>query len=74
LGNRIDKLSEDLPAQIRSLQTESRQRDDAQRQELLALASSLDDKKTSRYDLSQMLVELGQRLRNEKTDPNSSAR
>jgi len=74
LGDRIDKLSEDLPAQIRSLQTESRQRDDAQRQELLALASSLDDKKTSRYDLSQMLVELGQRLRNEKTDPNSSAR
>jgi len=74
LGNRIDKLSEDLPAQIRSLQTESRQRDDAQRQELLALASSLDDKKTSRYDLSQRLVELGQRLRNEKTDPNSSAR
>jgi len=74
LGDRIDKLSEDLSAQIRNLQTESRQRDDAQRQELLALASSLDDKKTSRYDLSQMLVELGQRLRNEKTDPNSSAR
>jgi len=37
LGDRIDKLSEDLSAQIRNLQTESRQRDDAQRQELLAL-------------------------------------
>ncbi|GAB4538030.1 MAG: hypothetical protein Fur002_00830 [Anaerolineales bacterium] len=68
LGDRVDKLSEDLGAQIRNAQAEARQRDDAQRQELLTLASSLDDKKTSRYDLSQMLVELGQRLRNEKAD------
>jgi hypothetical protein len=39
---------------------------------LLSLATSLDSKKTSRQDLSQMLVELGQRLRNDNDSAGNS--
>lgn len=49
----------------RTLQTEARQRDDGLRQELLSIAASLENKKTSRQDLGQMLMELGLRLRQE---------
>ena len=41
------------------------ERDENLRQELLAMAASLDNKKASRQDLGQMLVELGVRLRQE---------
>ena len=66
LGERIDQLSASHSERIRNLQVETRQRDDSLRQELLAMAHSLDDRKTSRSELSQMLVELGQRLNSDK--------
>jgi ribosome recycling factor len=63
LSERMDKSVNENAERLRSLQTETRQRDDNLRQELLAMAASLDGKKTSRQDLGQMLMELGLRLR-----------
>ena len=69
LGDRIDRVNAEYSERVRALQAETRQRDDSLRQELLTLASSLEDKKTSRHDLGQMLMELGQRLRSETDLP-----
>ena len=69
LGDRIDRVNAEYSERVRTLQAETRQRDDSLRQELLTLASSLEDKKTSRHDLGQMLMELGQRLRSETDLP-----
>ncbi len=63
LDDQIEKMGVDQSERLRGLQTEARQRDDSLRQELLDLAASLDNKKTSRQDLGQMLIELGLRLR-----------
>jgi gas vesicle protein len=63
LSERIDKLGAEQTERTRNLQAESRQRDDTLRQELIAMADSLDGRKTSRNDLGQMLMELGLRLR-----------
>jgi hypothetical protein len=72
LTDRLDRFNTEQADRFRSLQAETRQRDDGLRQELLSLATSLDTKKTSRQDLSQMLVELGQRLRNDNETPTNS--
>ncbi len=48
-----------------SLQSETSQRNDSLREELLTLTASLESKKASRQDLGQMLVDLGIRLGNE---------
>ena len=72
LTERLERFNTEQVERLRSLQAETRQRDDGLRQELLALATSLDTKKTSRQDLSQMLVELGQRLRNDNEPPANS--
>jgi len=69
LGDRIDRVNAEYSERVRTLQAETRQRDDSLRQELLTLASSLEDKKASRHDLGQMLMELGQRLRSETDLP-----
>jgi hypothetical protein len=65
LSDRLDKLSAEQAERMRNLQAETRQRDDNLRQELLSMSATMDDKKTSRQDLGQMLVELGLRLRQE---------
>ena len=72
LTDRLDRFNTEQVERFRALQSETRQRDDGLRQELLTLASSLDNKKTSRQDLSQMLVELGQRLRADNETPANS--
>jgi len=69
LDDQIEKMGVDQAERLRGLQAEARQRDDSLRQELLELAASLDNKKTSRQDLGQMLIELGLRLRR---DPDAS--
>jgi len=61
----LDKQSAEQTERTRTLQSEARQRDDSLRQELLSMAASLENKKTSRQDLGQMLMELGLRLRQE---------
>ena len=65
LSDRLDKQSAEQTERMRTLQSEARQRDDSLRQELLSMAASLDNKKASRQDLGQMLMELGLRLRQE---------
>lgn len=65
LSDRLDKQGTEQAERTRTLQLEARQRDDGLRQELLSMAASLDDKKASRQDLGQMLMELGIRLRQE---------
>lgn len=64
LSDRLDKQAADQAERLRQAQAEARQRDEALRQEFLNLATSLSDSKTSRADLGQMLIEMGQRLRN----------
>lgn len=68
LDAQVEKMGMEQAERLRGAQTEARQRDDSLRQELLELAASLENKKTSRQDLGQMLIELGLRLRR---DPNS---
>jgi hypothetical protein len=65
LSDRLDKQAAEQTERTRNLQSEARQRDDSLRQELLSMAASLDNKKASRQDLGQMLMELGLRLRQE---------
>jgi uncharacterized protein YPO0396 len=73
IERRIEQLSADLFAQMRMARqelterldhgsTDSRQRHDALRQEILALIKSLDESKSSRQDLGQMLIELGRKI------------
>lgn len=71
LSDRMDKSAAEQAERMRNQQAESRQRDDTLRQDLLAMAASLDGKKTSRHDLGQMLMELGLRLRQD-SDSSSS--
>lgn len=62
LNEKIDTLRQEQSQRLRDAQQEGRQRNDELRRELLNLASSVEYKKTSRHELAQMLVELGQRL------------
>ena len=65
LGERLDKLDETQNEQARTLQLESKQRDDELHQEVAFLAAMLENKKVSRGDLGNLLAELGQRLRSD---------
>lgn len=62
LSDRVDRLGADQSNRLLAFQNEARQRDEDLRQELLTLSAWLDDKKTSRHDLGQMLVAMGQNL------------
>lgn len=59
---RLDRMQEDANERLRVLEEEARRRDDDLRSELLTISAWLEDKKTSRHDLGQMLEEIGQRL------------
>jgi DNA anti-recombination protein RmuC len=65
LSERLDKLSAQQTAQLQTAQAESRQRDDDLRRELLTLTAWLDNKKTSRHDLGDMLLAVAQQLQAE---------
>jgi uncharacterized phage infection (PIP) family protein YhgE len=71
LSDQIEKLAAEQAERLRNLQAETRQRDDNLRQELLGMSAALENKKTSRQDLGQMLVELGLRLRRDSETPSS---
>jgi DNA anti-recombination protein RmuC len=62
LKNDFDGVREDLIERLLAKQIESRQRDDALRRELLALSAWLDNSKTSRMQLGEMLMHVGQQL------------
>lgn len=65
LSDRLDALSADHTERLRSLQTEAWSRDEALRLDLATLASTLEQHKVSRQELSQLFIELSQRLRSE---------
>jgi len=69
LTEHFEKLNSEQAERTRSLQSETRQRDEAIRAEILNLSSSLELQKVSRQDLSMMLTEWGLRLRNETETP-----
>ncbi len=62
LSERIDRVDTTQSERLRTLQSETRQRDESLRQELLGLAASLEEHKVSRQELGHALLELGQRL------------
>ena len=64
-SDRLDEMSTDYKARLRSAQAEARQRDDQLREEVMRMTNTLDGRKTSRYDLGRMLLELSQRLMSE---------
>ncbi len=66
LSERLERTNANQLERLDLLKSESGQRDEALRQELLLLTSQLSERKVSRQDLSQMLVELGLRLRDDK--------
>jgi hypothetical protein len=69
LSEQLNKLGAELSDRLLAAQEEARQRDNDLRQELLALSAWLDDKKTSRQDLSRMFFKMGQQLQGEVQAP-----
>lgn len=65
-NERVDNLEASQSEQLLNLKLETEQRDDAYREEFIDLTKSLDHRKTSRQELSQILAELGQRLYTDK--------
>ena len=62
LESRLDRMQQDINEHFRVLEEGTRRRDDDLRAELLAVSAWLEDRKTSRHDLGQMLEEIGIRL------------
>lgn len=62
LQDNLESARKDLIERLIVKQSESRQRDDALRNELLALSAWLDNSKTSRMQLGEMLLQVGQQL------------
>lgn len=62
LEARLDRMQQDINERLRVLEEDARRRDDDLRSELLTVSAWLEDKKTSRHDLGQMLEEIGLRL------------
>lgn len=62
LSDQLESSNAELSERLLAAQEEARQRNGDLRQELLTLSAWLDDKKASRHDLGQMLLEMGQQL------------
>lgn len=60
----LNRLQTELSERLLSLQSDMHQRDNDLRQELLTMTAWLDDKKATRLDLGEMLIEMGQQLQN----------
>ncbi len=67
LESRLDRLQEEANERFRTLEEDARRRDDDLRAELLTVSAWLEDKKTSRHDLGQMLEEIGLKLQTAAT-------
>jgi tetrahydromethanopterin S-methyltransferase subunit G len=62
-NQRLDQQISDLRKQISDFRAESRQRDNDLRQEMLTLGAMLDKQKTGRNELGDLLLGLGQQLK-----------
>jgi hypothetical protein len=67
LNEQLEASNVELSERLLAAQEEARQRNGDLRQELLTLSAWLDDKKASRHDLGQMLLNIGQQLQQETT-------
>lgn len=67
LESRLDRLQQEANERFRTLEEDARRRDDDLRAELLTVSAWLEDKKTSRHDLGQMLEEIGLKLQTAAT-------
>ena len=70
LQTKMEKLHAEQTERLLTLQADAQERDDDLRQELLTLTAWLDDQKTSRYTLGDLLVQLGDQLRQKKEEGN----
>lgn len=66
LNQQVDQLHLEKTERMQSLQIESRQRNDSLRQEFLSNTATLEQKKVSRHQLAQLLLELSQRMSSDK--------
>jgi len=66
LTSRIQVQKEEQRKSVQDLQDSSQKGDDELKKDLLLLASSLENKKVSGADLSNLLIELGHRLQKTK--------
>lgn len=66
LSDKIDELSNKLSEQMIEMQADFRNRDDNLRQQILTLSAWLDERKASREDLSEMLIDMGKNLQKAK--------
>ena len=64
---RLDDQISSLKQQLADFQAEARQRNDDLRQEMLALGAMLDKQKTGREELSQLLIQLAQQIKDNRT-------
>lgn len=68
LQAKMEKLHAEQTERLLTLQADAQERDDDLRQELLTLTAWLDDQKSSRYTLGDLLVQLGDQLRQKKEE------
>ncbi|MFO3796565.1 MAG: hypothetical protein ACK8QZ_04675, partial [Anaerolineales bacterium] len=62
----LEVLNTELSERIAHLQQETSQRDDTLRSELIAQSRTLGEQKVSRREISQLLLDLAQRLQSEE--------
>lgn len=73
-GQQLEKQIDALSQQLTDFRTETRQRQDDLRQEMLTIGAMLDKQKAGRNELGQLLIDLGSQLQNnaaKRTDSDS---
>lgn len=68
-SQRLEQQINNLSKQLSDFKAESRQRDADVRQEMLALGAMLDKQKTGRLELGDLLINLGQQLKDNRELP-----
>ncbi len=66
LIDRLDDLGDTLSERLLEMQADFRRRDDELRQQILTLTDWLDERKASREDLSDLLIDMGKELQKTK--------
>lgn len=66
LNEKISELDNTVSEKLLEMQAEFRRRDDDLRQQILTLSDWLDERKASREDLSELLIDMGKQLQKVK--------
>ena len=72
LNKNLEQQISNLSKQLSDFKAESRQRDADVRQEMLALGAMLDKQKTGRLELGDLLINLGQQLKDNREIPDQN--